>query len=67
MSLTTELKAPLHAEKTNHSNEISDLKKMLSDYKIERKADWKTFKNKMNNEIDKIEKSLGKLNKQDKK
>ncbi len=33
----------------------------MSDYKVERKANWKTFKNKMNADIDKIEKSLGKL------
>ena len=33
----------------------------MSDYKVESKADWKTFKNKMNHNIDMIEKSLGKL------
>jgi hypothetical protein len=31
----------------------------MSDYKVERKANWKTFKNKMNDDIAKIEKSLG--------
>ena len=67
MSLTTGLKINLKEEKTKNFQELSDLKKMLSDYKIERKANWKTFKNKLNNEIDRIEKSLGKLKNQNKK
>ena len=32
----------------------------MSDYKGERKTTWKSFKNKMNNDIDKIEKSINK-------
>ena len=67
MSSKSELKATLQEEKTNHRKEISGIKKMLGDYKIERKTNWKTFKSKMNNEIDKIEKSLSKLNKKNKK
>ncbi len=61
MSTTTEEKAILKKEKANHEKEISSLKKVMSDYKLERKANWKTFKSKMKDDIDKIEKSLGKL------
>lgn len=67
MSTTTEEKTIMKKEKSIHENEISSLKKVMSDYKIERKANWKTFKNKINDDIDKIEKSLGKLTTKKKK
>ena len=67
MSTTTEEKAIMKKEKSIHENEISSLKKVMSDYKVERKANWKTFKNKINDDIDKIEKSLGKLTTKKKK
>ena len=41
--------------------EISSAKKSMKDFKAERKADWKEFKNKMNDAIDKIEKSVDEL------
>ncbi len=63
MSTATEEKAILKKEKLDHEKEIASLKKVMSDYKVERKANWKTFKSKMNDDIDKIEKSLGKLTK----
>ncbi|MEO5563608.1 MAG: hypothetical protein ABIR18_09235 [Chitinophagaceae bacterium] len=37
------------------------LKRSMSDYKVGRKDNWKLFKNKMNNDIDRIEKSINKL------
>ena len=48
-------------EKSTHHKELSSLKKLLSDYKVERKANWKSFKRKMNDDIGKIEKSINKL------
>lgn len=48
-------------EKSNYYKELSSLKKLLSEYKVERKADWKSFKNKMKNSIGKIEKSMNNL------
>ena len=48
-------------EKSNYHKELSSLKKLLSEYKVERKADWKSFKNKMKNSIGKIEKSMNNL------
>ena len=48
---------PKKVQKSNHK-ELSSLKKLLSAYKVERKADWKSFKNKMKVSIDKLEKSL---------
>jgi hypothetical protein len=61
MPATTKEKVILKKEKSNHEKEISSLKKVMSDYKVERKANWKTFKNKMNDDIEKIEKSLSML------
>ena len=48
-------------EKSSQHKELSSLKKLLSDYKVERKADWKSFKSKMKISIGKIEKSINKL------
>jgi uncharacterized FlgJ-related protein len=59
MSTITAKKTILKKEKLNPEEEISSLKKAMNDYKVERKANWKAFKNKMNDDIDKIEKSLG--------
>jgi hypothetical protein len=55
------LKDDAKKEKTSHHKELSSLKKLLSDYKVERKASWKKFKTKMNIDIEKIQKSLSKL------
>ena len=48
-------------ERSTHHKELSSLKKLLGDYKVERKANWKSFKRKMNDDIGKIEKSINKL------
>ncbi|MEO7305838.1 MAG: hypothetical protein ABIR78_08645 [Ferruginibacter sp.] len=48
-------------EKSTYHKELSSLKKLLSDYKAERKANWKSFKRKMNDDIGKIEKSINKV------
>ena len=55
------LKENSKKEKSTHHKELSSLKKLLSDYKVERKANWKSFKRKMNDDIGKIEKSINKL------
>jgi hypothetical protein len=51
------LKDDSEKEKTSHHKELSSLKKLLSDYKVERKANWRSFKSKMKNSIGKLEKS----------
>jgi hypothetical protein len=63
MSTTTEKRTILKKEALNHEKEITSLKKVMSDYKTERKSNWKIFKTKINDDIDKIEKSLGRLTK----
>ena len=67
MSTKTEANATLKKEKANYHKEISSLKKVMSDYKVERKANWESFKNKMKDDIDKIEKSVDKLTSNNKK
>ena len=67
MSNKIEMKTILKNEKTKLHEEISSAKKCLSDYITERKADWKELKNKMNENIDKIEKSVDKLSSHSKK
>ena len=47
-------------EKSTHHKELSSLKKLLNDYKAERKANWKSFKRKMKDDIGKVEKSINK-------
>jgi hypothetical protein len=59
--MSTKAKETSKEEKTKLHKELSSLNKLLSDYKVERKANWKSFKNKMNNDIDKIEKSINKM------
>lgn len=48
-------------EKRKLRNEIASLKKEMNEYKKERKSEWKIFKNKFHDEMDKIEKALENL------
>jgi phage pi2 protein 07 len=41
--------------------EISFLEKSMEDYKLERKASWKLFKNKMKADLNQIKKSISEL------
>jgi hypothetical protein len=52
------LKDDSEKEKTSHHKELSSLKKLISDYKVERKANWRSFKSKMKDSIGKLEKSV---------
>ncbi|MEO6302585.1 MAG: hypothetical protein ABIP51_05395 [Bacteroidia bacterium] len=61
MTTKTGTKKILKMEKGILQKEISSLKGTITDYKAERKANWKSFKKKTNNEIDTIKKSIGKL------
>ena len=61
MTKKIEAKEALKKDKANHYNQISSLKKIMSDYKVERKANWKEFKSKMEDDISKIEKSITEL------
>ena len=67
MSNNTDAKEILKIEKAKLHDEISSTKKSFSDYKIERKANWKEFKAKMNDDVSKIEKSILKLTTHNKK
>ncbi len=60
-TITTKEKTILKKEKLNLEKEIKSLKKLMSDYKVERKSNWRTFKNKMTDDINKIEKSVDEL------
>lgn len=67
MAIANELKENWKEEKVNLYAEISTLKKCMADFKSERKSEWKSFKNKFNDDMDKVEKSLKKLAKSHKK
>jgi hypothetical protein len=67
MSTKTEAKESLKKEQTKLHDEISSAQKSLSNYKVERKAEWKEFKSKMNESIDKIEKSVDEMTSRKKK
>jgi len=55
MSNKTELKANLKKEKMKLHKQVDSLKKIISDYKVERKSNWKEFKKKFNEDVEKIE------------
>ncbi len=63
MSPKTKVKTILKKEKSNHEKEISSLKRVMREYKVETKVNWKSFKDEMDDDIDKNEKSYGKLTK----
>lgn len=56
MSKKIGVKTTLKKNKVKVRKEISTLKKVLNDYKLERRANWKSFKNKMNADIDRLKK-----------
>jgi hypothetical protein len=61
MEITQELIESRKEDKAKLRTAISTLKKSMTDYKAERKSTWKSFKNKFNDDFNKIEKSLEKL------
>jgi hypothetical protein len=67
MALSTELKENWKEDKLNLQNGIISLQKGMSDYKSERKSEWKSFKNKFKEDMDVIKKSLKKITAQHKK
>ncbi len=56
METTTEIKKTSKKDKSKLRKEITSLKKALNDYKLERRSNWKSFKNKMNNDISQLKK-----------
>jgi hypothetical protein len=67
MSTKTSADEVLKMEKGILYKEISSLKGSITNYKAERKANWKSFKKKTNDEIDTISKSIDKLSTSKKK
>ena len=67
MKLTDELKAKLKEDKLNLHSAIVTLKRSMSDYKTERKAEWKSFKHKFNDDMEEVKKTLKNLNAHHKK
>ena len=67
METKTGIKKNLKMDKETLRKEISTLKENITDYKAERKANWKSFKKKTNEGIDAINKSIDKLSSSKKK
>jgi hypothetical protein len=61
MAISTELKENWKEDKAILNKAISSLKKSMADHKAERKAEWRSYKIKVRDELEKIEKSLQKL------
>jgi hypothetical protein len=61
MAATTEFKGNWKEEKVDLHNALTALKISMSDYKEKRKTEWKSFKNKFNEDMVKVESSLKKL------
>jgi hypothetical protein len=61
MEISPEVKISWKEEKANLRNEILSLQKSMVDYQTARKSEWKSFKVKFYDDLDKIEKSFRKL------
>ncbi len=61
MAITTLLKENWKEDKHNLFTTIETLKKSLADYKVERKTEWRTFKNKFKDDMKEVDKSLKRL------
>jgi len=61
MSITKELTPTWKEDKALLRNSVSALKKSMTDYKAERKSEWKSFKTKIRDDMENIEKSLERL------
>ncbi len=61
MATTTEFKGKWKEEKVDLQNSLTALKISMSDYKEKRKTEWKSFKNKFEDDMANVEGSLKKL------
>ena len=61
MAITMEITKNWKADKENLHTEISSLKKCMTDFKVSRKLEWRSFKNKYNDDLDAVEKALKKM------
>jgi hypothetical protein len=61
MAIATKLKENWKEDKAILHNTISSLKQSMTDFKSERKTEWKSFKTKFNDDMVKVEQSFKKL------
>jgi hypothetical protein len=61
MTTATKPKVDVNADKANIHTAISSIKKSMTDFKSERKAEWKSFKTKFNDDMERVEKSFKKM------
>ena len=61
MTILTELSPSWSNEKSGLSESISSLKRTLSDFKITRKSEWNSFKQRYYEEMEKMEHSYNTL------
>jgi len=61
MAIIMEVTENWKADKENLHIEISSLKKCMTDFKVSRKLEWRSFKNKYNDDLDAVEKALKKM------
>ena len=61
MSTKNVIRKNLKVERAKLHEKLSSLKTMISDFKVERKANWKVFKNAMKDEVSQLKKSIHKL------
>jgi hypothetical protein len=61
MAIKTAVKEIWEVDKKILQKEIVSLKKSMTDFKVERKSEWKSFKSKFNDDLAELEKSFKKL------
>ena len=58
MEITKEIRSNLKEDRAILHHAITSMKKSINDFEDEKKLEWKLFKNKMNDEIVKVQKNL---------
>ena len=56
--MTKELRATLREDREILHHAITSMKKSMNDFQDEKRSEWKTFKNRMHDEIVKVEDTL---------
>ena len=58
MEITKEIRANLKEDREILHHAITSMKKSINDFEDEKRSEWKAFRNKMNDEIIKVKKTL---------
>ncbi len=58
MEITKEMRSNLKEDREILHHAITSMKKSINDFQDEKRLEWKSFKNRMNDEITKVQRTL---------